>query len=142
MKFITAIDPDDSKPDILKPTTIAYMTEKDSRKYPIGWMRTTDHNVWSRSGSLAGSSAMLKRQSNGYTWVFITNTSSWSGSRFPNKIDAMIRTALNNVKDWPDRDLFINAAATSENPALRAEIEAAQHKKPDLGEVSPNAPKL
>ena len=23
-----------------------------------------------------------------------------------------------------------------------AEIEAAQHKKPDLGEVSPNAPKL
>lgn len=142
MKFITAIDPDDSKPDILKPATIAYMTEKDSRKFPIGWMRTTDHNVWSRSGSLAGSSAMLKRQSNGYTWVFITNTSSWSGSRFPNKIDAMIRTALNHVKDWPDRDLFINAAATSENPALRAEIEAAQHKKPDLGEVSPNTPKL
>lgn len=35
MKFITAIDPGDSKPDILKPRTIAYMTEKDKRKFPI-----------------------------------------------------------------------------------------------------------
>ncbi|MFQ8803993.1 MAG: hypothetical protein ACLR8Y_01235 [Alistipes indistinctus] len=74
MKFITAIDPDDSKPDILKASTIAYMTEKDKRKYPIGWMRTTEHDDWSRTGTLAGSSAMLKRQSNGYTWVFVTNT--------------------------------------------------------------------
>ena len=41
MKFITAIDPEDSKPDILKPRTIAYMTEKDKRKFPIGWMQTT-----------------------------------------------------------------------------------------------------
>ena len=64
MKFITAIDPDDSKPDILKASTIAYMTEKDKRKYPIGWMRTTEHDDWSPTGPLAGSSAMLKRQSN------------------------------------------------------------------------------
>ncbi len=143
MKFITAIDPNDSKPNILKPATIAYMTERDTRKFPIGWMRTTAHNDWSRTGSLAGSSAMLKRQSNGYTWVFITNTSSWSGSRFPNKIGAMIRTALNNVKDWPDRDLFINAANTSDNPVLRAEVGAAQHHKPTLGdEVSSKASKL
>ena len=54
MKFITAIDPDDSKPDILKASTIAYMTEKDKRKYPIGWMRTTEHDDWSRTGTLAG----------------------------------------------------------------------------------------
>ena len=106
MKFITAIDPGDSRPDILKPETIAYMTEKDKSKYPIGWMRTTESDDWSRTGSLSGSSAMLKRQHDGYTWVFITNTSSWSGSRFPRKIAAMMKQAMGKIKKWPDRDLF------------------------------------
>ena len=34
MKFITAIDPGDSRPDILKPETIAYMTEKRQIEIP------------------------------------------------------------------------------------------------------------
>lgn len=106
MRFITAIDDQDSKPDILKPASIALMTEKDERKYPIGWMRTTQGNDWTRTGTLAGSSAMLKRQHNGYTWVFVTNTSSWAGSRFPRKIENMIRQALDKVQSWPKRDLF------------------------------------
>lgn len=54
MKFITAIDPGDSRPDILKPETIAYMTEKDKSKYPIGWMRTTESDDWSRTGLALG----------------------------------------------------------------------------------------
>ena len=107
MKFITAIDPDDSKPDILNPSTIAYMTATDKGRYPIGWMQTTESDDWSRTGSLSGSSAMLKRQHDGYTWVFITNTSSWAGSRFPKKISAMMKQAMDKVKNWPDRDLFV-----------------------------------
>ena len=103
-------------------------------------MRTTEHDDWSRTGTLAGSSAMLKRQSNGYTWVFVTNTSSWSGSRFPRKIDAMIRTALDKVKDWPERDLFLDAADASNNPALRAEAAAARRNRP--ASVPSNASKL
>ena len=95
MKFITAIDPDDSKPDILKPRTIAYMTEKDKRKFPIGWMKTTESDDWSRTGSLSGSSALLKRQHDGYSWVFITR-----------KISAMMKQAMSKVRQWPDRDLF------------------------------------
>ena len=106
MRFITAIDDQDSRPDILTPASIDIMTEKDENRFPIGWMRTTKGNDWTRTGSLAGSSVMLKRQHNGYTWVFITNTSSWSGSRFPRKIENMIRQALDKVKSWPRRDLF------------------------------------
>lgn len=49
---------------------------------------------------------MLKRQHDGYTWVFVTNTSSWAGSRFPSKIAAMMKTAMSRVKQWPQRDLF------------------------------------
>lgn len=109
MKFITAIDPEDSKPDILQAKTIAYMTETDKARYPIGWMQTTVSDDWKRTGSLSGSSAMLKRQHDGFTWVFITNTSSWAGSRFPSKISAMMKQALTKVKKWPDRDLFETA---------------------------------
>ncbi len=106
MRFITAIDDQDSKPDILRPETIALMTERDERRYPIGWMRTTEGRDWTRTGTLAGSSALIKRQHNGYTWVLVTNTSSWSGSRFPRKIEAMMRQALEKVHAWPERDLF------------------------------------
>ena len=77
-------------------------------------MRTTEHDDWSRTGTLAGSSAMLKRQSNGYTWVF--------------------------VKDWPERDLFLDAADASNNPALRAEAAAARRNRP--ASVPSNASKL
>ena len=66
MKFITAIDPEDSKPDILQAKTIAYMTETDKARYPIGWMQTTVSDDWKRTGSLSGSSAMLKRQHDGF----------------------------------------------------------------------------
>ena len=136
MKFITAIDPDDSKPDILKPATIAYMTATDKGRYPIGWMQTTESDDWSRTGSLSGSSAMLKRQHDGYTWVFVTNTSSWSGSRFPKKISAMMAQAMSKVKNWPDRDLFVvenspgsptgSALSGDSLPATPAQEEAAR----------------
>lgn len=69
-------------------------------------MKTTESDDWSRTGSLSGSSALLKRQHDGYSWVFITNTSSWSGSRFTRKISAMMKQAMSKVRQWPDRDLF------------------------------------
>ena len=106
MKFITAIDADDSKPDILRPATIARMTSNDKSRYPIGWMKTSESNDWTRTGSLSGSSAMIKRQHNGFTWVFVTNSSSWAGSRFPHKIAALMSEAMQRVEHWPDRDLF------------------------------------
>lgn len=110
MKLIAALDPNDPDVSILNAKTIALMTNTGSGekadKYPIGWMKTTSSDDWTRTGTLAGSSAMLKRQHNGYTWVFLTNTSSWSGSKFPKKIDAMIQNALTKVKEWPSRNLF------------------------------------
>lgn len=154
MKFITAIDPDDSKPDILTPRSIAYMTEKDKSKYPIGWMKTTANDDWSRTGSLSGSSALLKRQHDGYSWVLITNTSSWSGSHFTRKISAMMKQAMGKVKTWPDRDLFVveqqadsaRAAALSQQQPLRGTPSGRlgkfpMHRQVDSGRVpKPGAP--
>lgn len=130
MKFITAIDPLDSRPDILRPATIAYMTARDKGRYPIGWMQTTDSDDWSRTGSLSGSSAMLKRQHDGYTWVFVSNTSSWAGSRFPKKISAMMKQALAKVKEWPDRDLFVVESSADSLPSFSRSERSEQDDRP------------
>ena len=70
-------------------------------------VNTSGRGNWTRSGSFAGTSAMVKRQKNGTTWVFVTNTSTWAGSKFPKKIENMMSRALSSVKGgFPDRDMF------------------------------------
>jgi hypothetical protein len=103
--FLT-IDGDPSHPDVLAPESIEIMTRYQANVLPIGWMHTNNNGDWWRSGTLAGTSAMMKRQGNGFCWVFVTNTSSWMGSRFPYKIDNMVKQAINRVESWPERDLF------------------------------------
>ncbi len=105
--FVAAIDGSDTRPDILKPSTIRLMTEKVNGSLPLGWMSTENDGTWSRTGTMSGTNALLRKQSNGYTWVFITNTSSWKGSRFHRYISTMLRSAFNKVSEWPERDLFI-----------------------------------
>lgn len=106
LRFLAVIDGDNHIPDILRPTSIARMTEYTSNTLPLGWINTNQEGDWMRTGTLSGTSALMKRQSNGYSWVFITNTSSWKGSKFTHEINGMITRALTTVSQWPDRDLF------------------------------------
>lgn len=106
LRFLAAIDGDPTKPDLLTPESIRIMTEKISNALPLGWMKTNTEGDWYRSGTLAGTSAMMKHQRDGFSWVFITNTSSWTGAKFSHKIETMIHQAIDRVKSWPDRDLF------------------------------------
>ena len=105
LKFVASIDGRDNVPDILSKESIAIMTESGKSLMPAGWAKTNSR-YWLRTGSLSGSSAIVKYQSNGYAWAFITNTSSWKGSRFPNYINSMINKAKDRVEEWPERDLF------------------------------------
>lgn len=106
LRFIQAIDGDPTQPDILSQESIEQMTAYQPGGLPIGWMHTYPNGDWYRSGSLAGTSAMMKRQGDGFSWVFITNTSNWTGPRFPKKIEGMVNQAMCHVKEWPSRDLF------------------------------------
>ncbi|MFA8433304.1 MAG: serine hydrolase domain-containing protein [Marinifilaceae bacterium] len=107
LKFLVAIDGDESKPDILSKESIEYMTKPSKFGYsPIGWKGTLSNGTWWRTGTLAGSSALLKHQNDGMSWVIITNTSTWRGSDFPKEMSAMMRRALHSVKKWPTYDLF------------------------------------
>ena len=106
LRFLSAIDADDSYPDILTKESVETMTKCMKNALPLGWMNTNNQGDWWRSGTLAGTSAMLKRQRDGFCWAFITNTSNWTGPRFPHKIEGMMVRAMDRVKEWPDRNLF------------------------------------
>ena len=94
------------KRQILTKESVETMTKCVKNALPLGWMNTNDQGDWWRSGTLAGTSAMLKRQRDGFCWAFITNTSNWTGPRFPHKIEGMMARAMDRVKEWPDRNLF------------------------------------
>ncbi len=106
MRFLAAINKSANIPNILSPASIKQMTTPTKNGLPLGWMHVTAKGEWIRSGTLSGTSALMKQQSNGYSWVFITNTGSWKGPKFQQYIDKTIRTALASVKNWPEQDLF------------------------------------
>lgn len=104
--FVASIDGKSGVADILSNESIRIMTSSTSQTLPIGWAKATSSGEWSRTGTLSGSSALLKYQKNGISWILVTNTSSWKGATFPRQIDRLIKNGLNRVSEWPERDLF------------------------------------
>ncbi len=105
--FVSAIDGREGGRKILSDESIRTMICCDGGKHAIGWARASQGSDWVRTGTLAGSSALVKVLQNGYTWIFITNTSSWKGSRFTKYIEGMLKKASSGI-EWPqERDLFV-----------------------------------
>ncbi len=105
LKFVSAIDDCPARNNILSPESIKTMTASSKRDHPIGWA-SVHQTQWLRSGSMAGTSALIKKQSNGYTWVFISNSSAWIGPNITKYISSSVTRAVSRVNDWPRRDLF------------------------------------
>ena len=106
LKLVAAVDNIDYRPDILSFESIEEMLTPQKNLIPIGWSKVTKKE-WFRSGNMSGTNALIKKEPNGYIWVFVTNTSSWKGPKFYLEINSNIRRALNKVKEWPQgRDLF------------------------------------
>ncbi|WP_372754168.1 serine hydrolase domain-containing protein [Labilibaculum sp.] len=119
IKFMLSIDGDDTHPDILSRKSIKYMTTPNKLgRSPIGWMGTRANGTWWRTGSLAGTSALLKHQANGLSYVIITNSSTWRGSDFTKDLSLVMSRFIRSVKQWPDHDLFYHFEARPEIIAL------------------------
>ncbi|MBL4560421.1 MAG: serine hydrolase [Bacteroidales bacterium] len=119
IKFMMAIDGDDTLPDILSRKSVKYMTTPNKLGHsPIGWKGTRGSGTWWRTGTLAGSSALLKHESNGLSYVIITNSSTWRGSDFTKDLSVLMSRFLRSVKQWPDHDLFYHFEARPEVIAL------------------------
>jgi hypothetical protein len=93
-------------PDMLPHNLINQMVDDKFFRGPLGWKVVKDNGDWIRTGSMAGTSALVKRQSNGFSWVVIINTSSWNGPRLPAYIDGMMDKIERRINNWPNHDLF------------------------------------
>ena len=107
MKLLVVIDKDNRIKDILSPQSIAEMTHVDEKGLdPLGWRSTNENGEWWRTGTLPGSSALVKREPNGISWVMITNTSNYKGPHLAIEMDRIISGTLRKINKWPDYNLF------------------------------------
>lgn len=102
-KLLTLIDGFEKVPDILTAKSIEQMT--GGLGNPLGWKEVAN-GYWYRTGSFAGTAAMLHRRPDGMEWVFLTNTSNWQGPGFSDDINHLMRKIMNKVDNWPNQNLF------------------------------------
>lgn len=107
-RFVASIDGRGEIPDILSAESIAAMTEYfDSETYSLGWNDTKPDGEWTRTGTLGGTSALVKYFPDGECWIMITNTSTWKGPGFTRNTEALFRTCRELYSSsLPACDLF------------------------------------
>ena len=107
-RLVASIDGDPGVPDILSEEAIGQMTEYfDNDTYSLGWNDTNPDKGWSRSGTLSGTCALVKRFPDGECWILITNTSTWKGpgqARYTNDLFRQCRELYSDK--LPARNLF------------------------------------
>lgn len=106
MRLLLAIDGFNTRPDILDDQSIRFMTDGSNGFAPVGWKATVMNGTWWRTGSFPGSAGMLKRQSDGISWVVLFNSSAWNGPEIYSYISNMMNRVLNKISLWPEDDLF------------------------------------
>ena len=111
-RLVAAIDGRPGVPDILTKRSIKEMrTIRRKGDYALGWARYSQKaGCLYRTGTMSGTCAYIESCNNGWTYVFLTNTSHYMGPGFTLSIGSMVRTAVRSVKKWPsDRNLFDKA---------------------------------
>lgn len=106
LKFMLAIDGMNIPQDILSRESIERMTTP-MKPYldPIGW-RGINSNSWYRTGTLAGTSALMVRRNDGISYVILFNSSTWKGPILASDIRRMMDYAIRKTSDWPQYNLF------------------------------------
>lgn len=107
-RLVASIDGDPGVPDIISAEAVAQMTEYfDTETFSLGWNDTNPDKGWSRSGTLSGTCALVKRFPDGECWILITNTSTWKGPGQARYTDDLFRQCrqLYSAK-LPKRNLF------------------------------------
>jgi CubicO group peptidase (beta-lactamase class C family) len=111
-RFVASIDGIPAVADQISPFTLYQMTARLSDEiFSLGWVDCTVDGEWTRTGSFSGTSALVKTFPDGETWVLISNTSTWMGSRFSRETGALCKNLRGRFSDrLPVRDLFREVA--------------------------------
>ncbi len=109
-RFVASIDGKPGVPDILSAESVAQMTEWfDERTYSLGWNDTKPSGEWTRTGTLSGTSALIKYYPDGECWIMVTNTSTWKGPGFTRYTAGLFRDLRQRYSSkLPARNLFEN----------------------------------
>lgn len=107
-RFVASIDGKPEIKDIISPESVAAMTEYfDPATYSLGWNDTKPTGEWTRTGTLGGTSALVKYFPDGECWIIITNTSTWKGPGFSRYTESLFRKCRELYGDeLPARNLF------------------------------------
>lgn len=105
-RFVASVDGRPGVPDVLSSRSVRAMTAKDgSHKYGLGWNDVGDS--WIRTGSLAGTNALVYMFPDGECWILVSNTHNWKGPRFSNTVKSFVRQSHDRYSAvLPKRDLF------------------------------------
>jgi CubicO group peptidase (beta-lactamase class C family) len=106
LRLMLAVDGLPSKPDILSEESVRFMTDNENGFAPVGWKTTVYNGTWWRTGSFPGSAGMIKRQSDGYGWVVLLNSSAWNGPEIYSYINNMMYRVISQIRHLPEEDLF------------------------------------
>lgn len=109
-KFVCSIDGRYEVPDIMSRRAVDEMTYYDPEHpewFAFGWNDTNPETGWSRTGTLTGTSALVKKFPDGECWILVTNTSTWKGARFTKESAALFDECRAKYSHLlPHRDLF------------------------------------
>ena len=120
LRFLTAVDGRDDRPDILSAGLVAEMTGSGPSAcaggacyYAAGWFVgvTQGDATWMHGGDLPGTAALLVRTGSRFSWVALFNanplfTANPPGVDFKAEVDAALWNALSHVASYPSHDLF------------------------------------
>ena len=107
-RFVSAIDGRPEVKDIISNEAFLQMTEYlDKETFSLGWNDTAPSKGWSRTGTLSGTSALVRYFPDGECWVFITNTSTYRGPTQARYTEALFKQCRELYSSkLPERNMF------------------------------------
>ena len=107
-RLIASIDGNSHVKDIISKETFMQMTEAtDDNTLGLGWNHTHPTKGWDRTGTLDGTSALIKYYPDGECWIMVTNTGTYKGPKFTKETDALFTECRNLYSSkLPKVDLF------------------------------------
>ncbi|RPD47165.1 class A beta-lactamase-related serine hydrolase [Hymenobacter sediminis] len=107
VRLLLAVDGSPTRPDLLLPATLDTMTtpSEAAKRYAKGWMVNSKRGLWWHTGCLNGSTSLVARTDDGYTWAILFNSCP-NTNRFWNDVEDLGWDCVNSTNTWPSYDLF------------------------------------
>ncbi len=107
-RFVSSIDGGGIVQDIISMDSFLEMTkETEKNEYGLGWNDVTYEGEWTRTGSFAGTNAIIKHYPGGEFWIMIANTSTLRGARQSSYMGKLFEECRAYYADGlPEQNLF------------------------------------